>query len=510
MSGHYRVAKLRSAIFLFIGGRAVQALGRTALVLAVVRLLATEDYGAYMLAVGVSEMLLQMFSLGILPVGQRFLPQLLDSASSRDVRRFMLGISALQFCVLLIVARVCWSYWDDVLPLVGFDAQQIERSRPAIWMLLFVPAFRFVADLLEALLAQGKAQIARALMPIGRLIGIGAVLLAGVEITLARILYIDSVVTIVCLIVAWFFMIGSLNAVASPTTPQPLPVKAMLRHAWHMSAVDLMGSASAPGAIRIALASTLGIGESGLFAFLQSLERLVSRYLPSVLLRGVVRPMMISRVGRKNGIELMELGTALLRKSNLLIIAVGAMIIFFGGDRIVHMASGGRFSGAGDTLLLMLVVLAVTSQRLVLEMLMQILNQTHILRLTAVLAPLALGLVWLSAGHGLNVAILVSASGITLANMITMARLRSITGEFRPDWRGTAGIVLPAMIAAVFGYAVQKLLGTWVAAFAAGVLMIALLAASKPFLNRELQIADRGIGSFVKRVLGPFAREAAR
>jgi O-antigen/teichoic acid export membrane protein len=510
MSGNYPVAKLRRALVLFAGGRAVQALGRMALVLAVVRLLAPEDYGAYMLIVGISEMLLQTFSLGILPVGQRFLPQLLDSASPRDVRRFMLGISAVQFCVLLIVVRVCWGYWDDLLPLAGFDTLQIEHSRPAVWLLLFVPAFRFVADLLETLLAQGKAQTARALMPLGRLIGIGAVLLAGVEITLERILYIDSAVTVVCLLVAWLFMIGCLNAVASPNAPQPLPVKAMLRHAWHMSAVDLMGSASAPGAIRIVLASTLGIAESGLFAFLQSLERLVSRYLPSVLLRGLVRPMMISRIGRKNGVELMELGAALLRKSNLLIIAAGAMVIFFGGDRIVSMASGGRFPGSGDTLLLMLLVLSVTSQRLVLEMLMQIFNQTHILRVTALLAPVALGLVWLSAGYGLNVAILVSASGVAVANTITMARLRSITGEFRPDWRGTSGIVLPAIIGALFGYAVQTILGTWVAAVAAGVVMIALLAAAKPFVAGELQMADRGMGGFVKRLLGPFAREAAQ
>lgn len=505
---NYGAAKLRRALLHFLGGRAVQALARAALLLLVVRLLAPEDYGAYMLAIGVAEMLLQTFSFGILPVGQRFLPQLVDSASARDVRRFMVGISLVQLTVLCAVASLCWAYWDDVLPLVGFDAAQIERSRPAVWLLILIPAFRFVADLLEALLAQGRAQMARVFMPLGRLAGICVLLLLGTEISLERILWIDGAVTLFCLLLAWVFMVRTLGQLNTPDVPQPLPVRAMLRHAWHMSAVDFLGSASAPGAMRVVLAGTLGIAESGLFAFLQSLSRLVSRYLPSVLLRGLVRPMMISRIGREHGTQLMERGAALLRKTNLLVIAGGAMVIFFGGDRIVGIASGGRFPDAGDTLLLMLLVLAISSQRLVLEMLMQILDQTHVLRLTALLAPLALTLVWLTADYGLNVAILASVSGTAIANLVVTARLRSVTGFFRPDWRGTASVVLPALVAALFGYAVQEYLGTWGAALAAGVVMIALLAAAKPFCDNELQLVQRGAGGLVKRVLGPFAREA--
>lgn len=507
-SGHYDGAKLRRALLHFLGGRAVQALARAALILLVVRLLAPEDYGAYMLVVGVAEMLLQTFSLGILPVGQRFLPQLVDSASGRDLRRFMLGISLLQLLVLCLVASLCWRYWEDVLPFLGFDAEQIERSRPAVWLLILIPAFRFVADLLEALLAQGKAQTARALMPLGRLLGIGALLVAGAEISLERILWIDGAATVLCLLLAWVFMIRTLGQIGTPAAPRPLPVRAMLRHAWHMSAVDLMGSASAPGAMRVVLAGTLGIAESGLFAFLQSLERLVSRYLPSVLLRGLVRPMMISRIGLEHGTQLMERGAALLRKSNLVVIAAGAMVIFFGGDRIVDIASGGRFPAAGDTLLLMLLVLAITSQRMVLEMLMQVLDQTRVLRLTALLAPLTLAFVWLSADYGLNVAIVVSASGTAIANLVITARLRAVTGFFRADWRGTAGVVLPAVLAALSGYALQGLLGIWGAVLAAAVVMISLLAAAKPFCDGELQLVQRGAGGLVSRVLGPFSREA--
>jgi hypothetical protein len=303
-------------------------------------------------------------------------------------------------------------------------------------------------------------------------------------------------------------MVGTLRGIASPIAPQPLPVRAMRRHAWHMLTVDFMGSASAPGAIRIVIANALSIVDSGLFAFLQSMTRLVGRYLPSVLLRGLVRPMMISRVGKKNGLQLLDSATALLLKFNLLIIVAGAMLIAFGGDWIVNLASGGRFPNAGDTLLLMVVILGVTSQRLVLEMLMQILNQTHILRATAVLAPLSLALVWLVADYGLNIACLVSASGVAVANIICMTRLRRISGLFRSNWRGNVRIALAASIAAVCGYFIQATVGMWFAMLVASLLLGLLLAAVKPFQLSELQLVDRGIGGFIKRILTPFARMA--
>ena len=506
MSSTYTAAKLRRSVLHLLGGRAVQALCRMLLMLVIVRLMTAEDFGAYMLAVGVSEMLLQVFSLGILPVGQRFLPQIVDTAAPADLRRFMRGIATVQFAVLVLVTWIIWSYWAALLSYVGFDAEQIERTRPAIWLMLFVPAFRFVADLLEALLAQGKAQTARALMPLGRLIGISLLLLAGAEASLERILYIDSGVTVVCLIIAWAFMFGTLRGISPPVATQPLPVRAMLRHAWHMSTADLLGAASAPGAIRIVLANALSLVDSGLFAFLQSMQRLVGRYLPSVLLAGLVRPMMISRIGKKNGLQLVERATALMLKLNLLIISACAMLILFAGDWIVNVASGGRFPQAGDTLLIMVAILGITSQRQVLEMLMQILNQTHILRATAILSPLALVLVSLVAVYGLNVACVVSASGVFVANIICTARLRVVTGHFRSDWGGNARIVVAAVTAAGLGYVVQEKIGTVSAMFAAGLLLVLLMAAVKPFRFSELGLIDRGIGKFTTRALTPFAR----
>jgi O-antigen/teichoic acid export membrane protein len=78
-AGAYSVGRFRKAALQLVGGRVAQAAARVVLVLAVVRVLPVEDYGAYMLIVGTAEMMLQVGSFGILPLAQRYLPQMLTT-----------------------------------------------------------------------------------------------------------------------------------------------------------------------------------------------------------------------------------------------------------------------------------------------------------------------------------------------------------------------------------------------------------------------------------------------
>ena len=509
MSGAYSVARLRRATLHFVGGRAVQVAARAGLVLLVVRLLPVADYGAYMLIVGIAEMLLQVCSFGILPTAQRFLPQLVEAATPRDTRRFLVVVTVLQLLLLALVSGLCVWGWAALLPHAGFSADQIERTRLAPLLFLLVPAFRFAAEMLEALLEQGKAQTARVLMPLGRIIGIAAVLGVGAPITLERVLLVDAAVTLGCVLLAWWLIVRCAGRLAEPDAPQPMQLRAMARHAWHMAAFDILKSTDGQGAVRIVLASTLGVVETGLFAFLQTLQRLVGRYLPSVVLRGLVRPMLISRARRKNGMEVVEQASALLTKVNLLIIAAAAVVISFDGDYIVALASGGKFVNAGDTLLLMVLALVFISHRQLVEMVMQVLNQTHVLRVTALLAPVTLLAVWLCAGHGLNAAVIALALGVGAANALNMWRLRAQTGRFAFDWWGTASIVATALVAALVGEVARTAFGPWVAIGVSGIGLLLLLMVAKPFVAGEMQLADRSFGRLGRWALQPFVRKAA-
>ncbi len=500
----YGVSRFRKAIVHFIGGRLVQASARAILLLVLVRLLDVEDYGAYMLLVGLSEMMLQVASFGILPVGQRFLPQMITSLPGGKLFRFVSTLIVLQITLLSMVTVAVWYFWPVITPRMGFTPEQVAATHNAVWLFFWVPVFRYGTEMLDALLEQGRSQSARALMPTGRVLVIGILLLLGVEITLENIILLDIGVTILCVLLSWYLLMQSLKKLYSKEADGSIPYKDIFRHARHMAVVDFMGSTASPGAIRLALANALGVAESGLFAFLQSLQRLVSRYLPGTLLRGIIRPVLLARAYAPGGMRVVEAGTGLLMKSNLLIVSGGTIVIAVAGNELVEWISGGKFPHAGFTLLLMFMALAVTSQRSIIEMVMQITGHTATLRTTALIAPVALFMVWYYAEYGLNVAVLIIAAATSLSNWIAMAVLIRSAQGFRVDWFGMLAAVLPTVIAIIIGILLKEFLNPVANILVVLCAFAVMLWVSKPFDQSERTIVERAAGRKVARVMGVF------
>lgn len=490
----YGVSRFRRAIFHFIGGRITQAVGRAILLLVLVRLLPVEDYGVYMLLVGLSEMMLQVASFGILPVGQRYLPKMINTLPIRKLYQFVSTLISLQMVILALITAGMMHFWAVVTPWMGLSEQHTAATVHAPLLFFFVPAFRYISEMQESLLEQGRAQIVRALMPIGRVAVIGILMAMGVVINLENVIIIDIAVTAFCLMLSWILLHKSLASLHNSEAVGTIPVREMLHFASHMAIVDLNGSTASPGAIRLALASALGVYESGLFAFLQSLRRLIDRYMPGTLLRGIIRPLMLARVSSPGGMAVVEAGTGFLMKTNLLIIAAGSVVIAVGGDALVMWLSGNKFPNAGFTLLLMFMALAVTAQRSVIEMVMQVTGHTATLRATSLLAPTALLAVWYYADYGLNVAVLIITSGVALSNWIAMSKLIRSTGGFKVDWRGLLATLIPGALVIGAGILLCNIMDRFAAAGIALVLFLLLLWLAKPFSSQELAVVERAAG----------------
>ena len=507
----YGISRLQRAVVQFIRGRILQALGQAALLLILVRLLPVPDFGAYMLVVGLSEMMLVAASFGTLQVGRRYLPQMVVLLSADRLLRFVSTLIGIQVAILCAVLAVFWSAWSAIMPVAGFTPEQIAAARPALLLLLLVPAVNFCCELLDALLEQGRSRLVGSLMIYGRIAGIGLLLYLGMDIDLRAVLAIDAVVVGSGLLLAYLFLYRRLSVLHAGDADGEVPLREIARFAWHMGPVDLMGSTSSPGAVRLVLANAIGIAESGLFAFLQSIQRLVGRYLPGTLLRGIVMPVLVARAFLPGGMAVVETGASLLIKANLLIVAAGTVVIALCGDELVSLLSGGRFPGAGLTLLLMYLALAVIAQRSVIEMVMQITGQTAALRATAVIAPFALVAVWKVAEQGLNAAILVMICAAALANGIATAALVRRRGGFRLEWKGQLSIIASAGAAVGSGLILESaglgLVSATVAAMALFALMQGLL---RPFTPNEFLVVEKAIGPRAARLtLGLLAQRGS-
>jgi O-antigen/teichoic acid export membrane protein len=499
----YSLHRFRKALWQFVGGRLAQAAARAVLVLALVRILPVRDYGAYMLISGTAELLLQVGSFGILPLMQRYLPQMLTTLPLKRLYRFVGFLIAAQTTALSLIAFVLWTYWDTLAPTFGMDPSQTASTRFGAWLFLIVPVFRFSTELLEAMLAQG--QTARALMVFARAAAIVVLVLVKDKIVLTDVLLVDVISTAFCVVVGWFSVRQMLTILHRPDASGTLPVREMVRFAWHMALVGPMSATASPGAVRLVLANSLGLAETGLFSFLQSLERLVKRYLPATLLRNLIRPMLISRYLGQGKSELMKAGTGLLLKSNMLTVIGGVVVIAVCGDQIIWVMSGHKFQGAGLTLLLLYVNMIATSQRGVQEMVMQITGHTKQLWITSAVYPTALVLIWLLAGHGLNVAVLVVTAGSIIANSLAAGVLQHKTDWFRVDFRGMSRIFLPGIAASLLGILMTEWIQPFVAGALAFVLFIAFLRVGRPFNTGEIHAMERVVGARAVRLLKGFA-----
>lgn len=502
----YGAARLRRAAIHFVTGRAVQALARAALILVIVRILPVADYGAYMLIIGLAEAVLLIASLGIVPVGQRYLPELVVRLKPAKVKRFVLFLLAAQTLVLIVLALATWAGWSALAKLMNLSATQTAATYWAPVLFLLIPCFRLLSEIQEALLEQGRAQIARALMPVGRIIGIGVYMAFDVTPGLAELLLLDIIVTIGCILLAYFNIFSTLGQLAQGTA-EDLPVRDMLRFGWHMAGVNLLGSTMQPGVVRLVIANGLGVVETGVYAFLQSLERLVSRYLPGTLLRGLVRPVLVSRAHTEGGVTTMRAGASLLIKANLLMVVPGCLIAAVAGDEVVAAASGGKFTDAGFTLLMFLIVLLVSSQRQVIEMVAQITGQTAMLRATALIGPVTLAAVWLVAPHGLNIIILTLAIGSILSNLIRTSAVMRRTPGFRVEWSGMVRIVVAGAGATLVGELALIFTHAFMASAAGLVAFCVAIFLAKPFLREEVTLVQKGFGKRLVKPLSLLARD---
>lgn len=491
----------------FVGGRVIQGLGQALLVLTLVRVLSPADFGIYMVLIGIAETMLALGSLGTLQIGRRYLPQFVVSLPRRRLYGTVLCLIVVQLCALCLIVAVLGATWSVVSPFIGLTPEQTEIARLALLLFLLVPAMNFACELLDSLLEQGRSRLVASLLVYGRVTGIGLLIaLSTSPLELSQILVLDTVLITAVLSLAYLLLWRSLRRLHDPSARGEVPWAEMRRFARHMVPVDLLGACSSPGAVRLVVTAALGTVEGGLFAFLQSLQRLAGRFLPGTLLRGIVMPMLVARAALPAGRKLVETGAGILVKSNLLVVAAGAVVIAVCGDELVAALSGGRFPEAGGTLLLLYVGLAVTGQRATIEMVMQVLGRGAVLGATAVFAPLALLGMWVAAPYGLDWMIAVMITASALANGVAALVLARSPGGFGFEWRGQARIVLSALLAAGMGMAMSAAGGSpAVCAVAAAAAMVCMQFLLRPFTVAEFDMAEKafgaGIAAFVLRRL---------
>ena len=437
----YSGGRFRRAVRAFLVGRAAQGVAFFILTLWLVRALAPADYGAYMALWGMVELLSPLSSLGLLESTRRFLPDLATRGSTRAVRAFVRWTTLARLAILLAWALIIALLWGQITAWLGFDAIQTGQAWVVVVLVVTVLGLRYTCEMLEGLLEQRWSQLAYALMPMGRLAGL-AVLVSMGSVSLGAVLWVDAVVSLCCLLLAEFFLLQRLHTLPA-VGDHTVRLREVAAYAWHMAGANVLQATAGHGALRLIIARLLGLETAGLFAFLQQLVTMVSRYMPAQLLANIIRPMLIARRAEGES-DIVARGLGLMWKSNVLIVMSGVAVLAVAGDALMTFASGGRFTQAGSALLILFVGAGATSQGQVVNMAMQIHDQTRALRtqsLLFLLVPLA---AWWGAAWGITAALAGIVVALWLRNVVAMWWMRRHGVAFELDWPGVGRQTLVA------------------------------------------------------------------
>jgi len=491
--------RFRRAIRFFVVGRAAQAIATLIVTLMALRLLDPVGYGVYMILWGLVELGSPLTSLGLLPAVQRFLPELAERGTPQRLRRFVAQLLVVRISLILVGALAVVLAWPHLSAWMGSADTRPSVAWLGAGMLTCVLVSRFSAEMLECLLEQRYAQTARALLPFLRGVGFLALWASG-HASLLTLLSVDLLAAISAMTLGEVWLAKSVRA-QRPDGEFQVSRQELVQFVWHMSGAQLLNAVSSVGTLRLVVARLLGVEVAGQFSFLQQLITIANRYLPSVMLANMVRPMLIARhsAGR---VDEVARGFGLLWKSNVALVWPGVPLMLLAGDSIIHLASGGRVRDAGMAMALMVVGLAARGQHQIVNMALQVFRYTGLVRAESLLSLLGPALLFAFAGQGLVGMALGVCIGLLLRGAVSLALLQRQQFRILLDWPGAARLMAALLLATVAAYGVQYRFGPWFAA--AALLLLYGLGAwlSRPLHAQEFSLIERAAGRRARWLAG--------
>jgi O-antigen/teichoic acid export membrane protein len=365
----YSGAALSRSATHFLVGKAASALLTVILLLWLVRLLSTPEYGAYVAFVSAMELMLAITSLGLPWVAARYLPEFRLYGSGRKLNQFVWqlvgGLGA--FLVagsLLLLTLIPW----------GLESLDLVQHAPAAKLYLLVVVVEGIArsirdNVLGPLLQQGPAQISLVARNMVMLFLVSVTVLRG-PLHLHDLVLIEIAASLLGIFIAIHALVRYLRAhrhLAGKDGWQPDNWRGRWRTALYMYFNHLVTMTYSPQAFVFLIQRYLGIEATAVFGFLRSLYTQIANYLPASLLFSLIRPKLIASYVGEGGIAELSRNANLAGKISLFVLMPILVFVWLENEELLRLLSGNKFLGAGQYLAALLLTLIPFSQRHILE-----------------------------------------------------------------------------------------------------------------------------------------------
>jgi len=361
---HYGVDNVRRSLKHFALGKGVGGIIGVCWLLLLVRTLSTIDYGIYVGFVAYLELFSLLSNLGLAPISDRFVPEYRARNDEPRLRALIFKLVSLRVLVVCLIAALMATLAQSLAPLLGFG---IAPQAFAIFHIVVVAESiaRFVETIFESLLLQGRSQVSLFLRTGSRLVLVLITLKLhpGDTLELVHLVVLEAFAysggLVITLGLLW--RTQSRLRTALNTSVPLLPLLPLLAFAAPIYGAQIVGSLIGVDFIKLLVLRTTGPAAAAIFGFCASVVSMLQRYLPSYLLVGMVRPLIISAASDPAGGPRINRIVSGILKLNAMIIGCAISIFLSIGDQLITLLSGGKFSsGEGYLGILLLFTLSQT------------------------------------------------------------------------------------------------------------------------------------------------------
>lgn len=468
----------------FILGRAAQAILALSFTIISVRVMNSSDYGVYIVLIGLADFIRPLSSLGVLPTLQQYLPEMALHASKNQLFKFSAMMKKIRWSLLIILSLLIWVCWNWLL---GYTGVTTTSKYTVYWVMLLVfgvLSLEYSEAMLEALLDQKSAQLARMLHMSIRLAGV-VYLSFSQKISVDSVLLSECVASLVAIILAEIRLANALSRL-TPDGSKHFTKDEIIKFAAHLSFTQVMNAFATPGILRIFVSRALGVEAAGQFGFMQTLLQQINKLMPSLLFSNLVRPMLIAARAR-NQLEKVSSACGLLFKINVWLVWPLIPMMLLVGDELMFLVSSGKLHHMGAEMTFMLLGLSVMTQMQVAAVVLQIHKMSGQLAWAGLLSLLAPIFVYIGSAYS----VLYACVGLFFASavryFITMAIIQKSAAKVHLDFYGSMRY-LAGLILAFYLVRFANISSTLLTVFSFALCLIVLLPLIQPVARFEYEV----------------------
>jgi O-antigen/teichoic acid export membrane protein len=364
VSSYYSTHKVRRSLGHFAIGKVFGASVGLLTLLLLVRVLSTTDYGIYVALVGYLEIFNIVSGCGVVALSERLIPEARSQGDEARIRRLVLLLVGMRVALAIGFGALAALLATLLLPRWGFEAHLVVVLTFQV-VAVAESVARFCESIFDSLLMQARAQVSLLIRTGGRLALLVAVWVNEGTLSLAAWIRYEALA----------FSLGCLfTIVLLATVALRLPragggatgIRQALRPSLQIYVAGVVAVCTGIDMVKILVLRTASAEASAAFGFCASLAWMVQRYLPSYLLVGMVRPIIVAAVAAgAAGRERLDMIVSVLVKLNGVLLGCLLAVCWAVGGDVVLRLSAGKVDDAAALLTLLLLYVFTNSLRAV-------------------------------------------------------------------------------------------------------------------------------------------------